>query len=52
MKTITLQEALRQTRVLIVPVYEDDAVPASICDARSAMILPMRKQAGKERSSG
>ena len=33
MKTITLQEALRQTRVLIVPVYEDDAVPASICDA-------------------
>ena len=50
MKTITLQEALRQPRVLIVPVYEDDAVPASICDA--AMILPMRKQAGKERSSG
>ena len=33
MKTITLQEALRQPRVLIVPVYEDDAVPASICDA-------------------
>ena len=33
MKTITLQEALCQPRVLIVPVYEDDAVPASICDA-------------------
>lgn len=51
MKTITLQEALRQPRVLIVPVYEDDAVPASICDALG-YDLPMRKQAGKERSSG